>query len=213
MDGRQFNWPALCVGAIVAAYWWRVLRMAYKMRRKTGRAANFVPAEPLGKILRVIWQPIVLIWIAQPLAMGFGARSPGFLSHRCTGVLILRWIAVAVAAVAFVLTRICWKKMGKSWRMGIDPNERTTLVVTGPYAYVRNPIYALSNVLMVATAVVVPAPLMLAAAAVHLLLLQWEVRREERHLSQIHGAEYDRYRAAVGRFFPRSFQGYVPRSS
>jgi protein-S-isoprenylcysteine O-methyltransferase Ste14 len=54
---------------------------------------------------------------------------------------------------------------------------------------------------------------MIAAAAVHLLLLQWEARREERHLSQIHGAEYDQYRAAVGRFFPRSLAGYPPHSS
>jgi len=211
MGARQINWPALCVGAIVAAYWWRVLCMAYKMRRRTGRAANFVPAEPVGKILRVIWQPIVWIWIAVPIAVGLGVKSPRWLTPMYD-LLILRWTAVFVAAVAFTLTRICWKQMGKSWRMGIDPNERTALVVTGPYAYVRNPIYALSNVLMVATAVVVPTPLMLAAAAVHLLLLQWEARREERHLSEIHGAEYDRYRAAVGRFFPRSFVGY-PHSS
>jgi protein-S-isoprenylcysteine O-methyltransferase Ste14 len=212
MGGREINWPALCVGAIIAAYWWRVLRMAYKMRRQTGRAANFVPAEPIGKILRVIWQPIVWMWIAGPIAAGFGVRSPRLLTPMYD-LSIIRWIAVAIAAVAFALTRICWKQMGKSWRMGIDPNERTSLIVTGPYAYVRNPIYALSNVLMVATAVAVPTPLMIFAAAVHLLLLQWEARREERHLSQILGAEYDQYRAAVGRFVPRSLQGYPPHSS
>jgi protein-S-isoprenylcysteine O-methyltransferase Ste14 len=211
MGDRQINWPALCVGLIVAAYWWRVLRMAYKMRQKTGRAANFVPAEPVGKILRLIWQPIVWIWIAVPIIVGLGVKSPRWLAPMYDFP-ILRWAAVFFAAVAFALTRICWKKMGKSWRMGIDPNERTTLVITGPFAYVRNPIYALSNVLMVATAVAVPTQLMIAAAFVHLLLLQWEVRREERHLSEIHGAEYDRYRAAVGRFFPRSLQGY-PHSS
>jgi protein-S-isoprenylcysteine O-methyltransferase Ste14 len=206
------DWPAFCVGGIVAMYWWRVLRMAYKMRQKTGRAANFVPGEWIGKLLRIVWQPIVVIWIAGPLLMGFGVRSPRLLAPIYDG-LIIRCIAVAVAWIAFVLTRICWRRMGKSWRMGIDPNERTSLVITGPYAYVRNPIYALSIVLMIATVVIVPAPLMIVAGAVHLLLLQWEVRREERHLSQIHGAEYDHYRAAVGRFFPRSFQGYVPRSS
>jgi protein-S-isoprenylcysteine O-methyltransferase Ste14 len=212
MDTNRINWPSLSVGAIVAAYWWRVLRMAYKMRRKTGRGANFVPAERTGKLLRTIWQPIVWIWIAQPLATGLGVRSPKFLAPLYNNPFI-QWPALTIAAIAFILTRICWKQMGKSWRMGIDPNERTALIITGPYAYVRNPIYALSVVLMLATAVVVPTPLMLIAAAIHLLLLQWEARREEQHLSQIHGEQYDQYRAAVGRFFPRSFQGYASHSA
>src|ERR1700722_6821910 len=104
------DWPAFWVGVIVAMYWWRVVRMAYKMRQKTGRAANFVPSEWIGRFLPIVGQPIVVVWIAQPLLMGFGVRSPPFLSPIYDG-LILRFIAVVVALVAFVLTRICWKRM------------------------------------------------------------------------------------------------------
>jgi len=179
--------------------------MAYKMRQKTGRAANFVPAEPLGKFLRLLWQPVVWIWIALPFFNALILKPPQALQPIYFFPAI-QWAAVVLAVLALAATRICWKRMGKSWRMGIDPAERTTLVVTGPYAYVRHPIYALSSVLMVATVTAVPAPLMIAVAVVHLLLLQWEARREERHLSAIHGPQYDRYCRRVGRFLPRTFR-------
>ncbi len=45
---------------------------------------------------------------------------------------------------------------------------------------------------------------MLAAATVHLVFLQWEARREEIFLIDLHGPAYSNYSQCVGRFFPRS---------
>ncbi len=194
--------PALVVGLVVAAYWWRVVRMAAKMRRRIGRAANAVPAEPVGRAVRGVWLPVVLAWVAVPLYVAFAAR-PTVPLRPAYGLAPVRWAAAAGVVVGYVATRACWRRMGKSWRMGIDPGERTALVVTGPYAHVRHPIYALSSGMMVATVVAVPSPPLAVAAAVHLLLLQWEARREEAHLARAHGPAYDSYRAGVGRFVPR----------
>jgi protein-S-isoprenylcysteine O-methyltransferase Ste14 len=88
--------------------------------------------------------------------------------------------------------------------MGIDPSERTTLVFTGPYAWVRHPIYALSLMMMLATMLALPSPLMLTAGVTHLALLVWEARREEHYLAALHGATYRQYCSRVGRFVPRS---------
>jgi protein-S-isoprenylcysteine O-methyltransferase Ste14 len=204
---RVCDLPCLAVGIILVAYWFRVARMAYKMRRKTGRAANFIPTEKLGRLLRIIWQPVIIAWIGLPLAAAFKVPAHPMeipLFHS----VILQWTGVAVAVFAYVCTRLCWTRMGKSWRMGIDPGETTELVFTGPYAYVRHPIYALSSLLMVATILILPSALMLAVAVIHLLLLQWEARREERNLSRVHGQQYDQYRAQVGRFIPVSLRPY-----
>jgi protein-S-isoprenylcysteine O-methyltransferase Ste14 len=207
------DWPALAVGLIVAAYWFRVMRMAAKMRRKTGNAANLVPAEPLGRALRIIWQPVVWTWIACPLFTAWNSNSRASLLRPIYDIPLLQWLAVAVAILAYAATRLCWKRMGKSWRMGIDPAEKTSLVFTGPYAFVRHPIYALSSALMVATVAAVPSPLMMIAAALHLLLLQWEARREEQNLCRIHGRQYEDYRSRTGRFIPRLRRGYTPSPS
>lgn len=203
----RINYPDLIIGLIMAIYWWRVLRMAYKMRRQTGRAANFIPAETLGRALRFIWQPVVWIWVTHPLISAFSS-TPFWLVQPVFNAGFVRWLAVALAIAAFAATRMCWKRMGRNWRMGIDPTEQTQLIVTGAFAYVRNPIYALSNILMLCTMIVLSTPLMLFAGVLHILLLQWESRREETHLLQTHGEQYRRYRSAVGRFVPRGFRPY-----
>jgi protein-S-isoprenylcysteine O-methyltransferase Ste14 len=123
--------------------------------------------------------------------------QPIFLSSA------VAWAAVALAIAAYVLTWICWKKMGKSWRMGIDPNEKTQLIVSGPYERVRHPIYALSSLLMISTVLAYPTPLMILIGLIHLLLLQMEARREEGYLARVHGPVYEQYCRQVGRFWPR----------
>jgi protein-S-isoprenylcysteine O-methyltransferase Ste14 len=198
---------ALCIALIVGFYWARVLKLVYKTRKQTGRAANFLPPELLGRVLRILWYPTVAIWIAEPFAIAFGLAPIRFLR------LIIHWpivsmLAVIIAFAALVATMICWRKMGTSWRMGIDPGEKTQLVCTGPYAYVRHPIYALSSLLMLASVIAVPTPLMVIVGFIHLIFLQWEARREEMYLLKTHGENYAAYLRHVGRFFPRCLSPY-----
>jgi protein-S-isoprenylcysteine O-methyltransferase Ste14 len=206
-------WPALAVCIIVAFYWGRVLHLAAKARRQDGHAAHFIPPEPLGRVLRLIWFPVVALWIAIPLLIGTAARlppriffAPIYLNYP------VATIGVIITAAALAATLVCWKRMGRDWRMGIDPAERTRLIVTGPYAYVRHPIYALSQLMMLGTVIAVPAPAMTGLALLHILLLQWEARREEAHLLRVQGEQYSRYMGQVGRFLPRSRTPYVPTS-
>ena len=202
------DWPALCAGGIVGAYWARVLRLVFKARRATGRAANIVPPEPLGRLLRIAWYPTVVAWIAVPFYVAFfDVKAPAAL-RRLYYAPFSQWVGVTLAFAALGATLVCWKRMGTSWRMGIDPGEKTRLIVTGPYAYVRHPIYALSSLLMLATVLVVPAAAMIVVAVIHLSFLQWEARREERHLIGVHGPQYEAYRRRVGRFVPRTLTPY-----
>ena len=116
---------------------------------------------------------------------------------------MLAWAALGIAIIAFVVTWICWRNMGKSWRMGIDPNEKTQLILSGPYSYVRHPIYGLSQVLVLMTVLIFPSPLMIVVAMIHVLFMQWEVRREDVYLVSAHGEAYARYQENVRRFLPR----------
>ena len=202
----MYRVPILLIGLIVAAYWGRVLRMARKARQKTGRAANFLPPEPVGRLLRILWVPVVLMWVIHPFVTATLPHSIRLLRPFIASPW-LAWPAAALVAVCFQASRACWRTMGSNWRMGIDPSERTSLVIGGAFAYVRHPIYALSQAMMLACVIAVPSPLMIAAGLSHVLLLQWEARREERHLCLVHGDEYRRYSAQVARFIP------LPRKS
>jgi len=194
---------ALLLGLVIAPYWGRVVRMAQKARRKTGRAANFLPAEPIGRVLRIIWMPVVVLWVAHPFLTACVAHPPAAL-RPLWQTAWAGFTGAALAAFCFLATRACWKAMGAHWRMGIDPAERTTLLIDGPFAYVRHPIYALSQAMMLATVIAIPSPLMIALALLHISLMQWEAAREEKYLAQIYGKQYMDYRARVGRFIPRT---------
>ena len=52
--------------------------------------------------------------------------------------------------------------MGDSWRIGVDPEERTALVTSGPFRLVRNPIY--SAMLPTVLGLVLMVPSVLAVA-------------------------------------------------
>lgn len=197
----SYRIATFALGLLIGGYWLRVMRMAHKARRRTGRAANVLPPEPVGRLLRLLWTPIVLIWIGQPLVAALARTSPVALRPVWANAWVA-WAGVLVAGASFWLTRICWRTMGTNWRMGIDPAERTSLVVNGPFQYVRHPIYALSQLMMLAVVAAVPSPLMIAAAALHLLLLQWEARREEQYMLRTHGEAYSTYCTRVGRFLP-----------
>jgi protein-S-isoprenylcysteine O-methyltransferase Ste14 len=190
--------------------------MVKRAPKVSGHGANLVPPEKLGRVLRFIWMPVILLWLVLPFAafiVKYRQRFPEELQR----VLQLnnyhipiwaRWAAAALAVTSLLATFVCWRRMGKSWRMGIDPKDKTQLVFSGPFAYVRHPIYGLSSLLMMCTMIVVPSVLMIAAGVIHLVLLQWEARREEQHLIRLHGEEYVRYAQRTGRFFPRSLRAY-----
>ncbi len=206
------SWPPLLVGLMLLVYWLRVLQLVARTRVNVGRAANIIPPESLGRIVRIVWFPVVVLWILVPLVTPFLVNAPPILrpARALYDSKLMGWSAVALAAAAFAATWVCWIRMGTSWRIGIDPNERTQLIFSGPYAYVRHPIYALSSVLMFCAVAAMPSALNLVVAALHLLFLQWEARREERYLRSLHGEAYANYASRVGRFFPRSLGAQAP---
>ncbi|NKY60922.1 isoprenylcysteine carboxylmethyltransferase family protein [Nocardia flavorosea] len=110
-------------------------------------------------------------------------------------------VVLAVAGVA--ATFAAQLAMGASWRIGVDDTERTGLVTTGVFAYVRNPIFAAMLATFAGLALMVPN---LVAAVGYVLLLagvQAQIRAvEEPYLQHIHGRAYADYTARVGRFVP-----------
>jgi protein-S-isoprenylcysteine O-methyltransferase Ste14 len=93
--------------------------------------------------------------------------------------------------------------MGDSWRAGVDPDERTTLVTSGPFGWVRNPILSCVLITCVGLFAMVPTVVGFLGLAAVTLANQLLVRLvEEPHLRRVHGERYLRYAASVGRFLP-----------
>ena len=198
--------PALIAGVCLLVYWGTVVAKAVRFARKEAHDANVIPRERTGRALRVIWLPLIVAWCVQPWLQ---VTSDDPTAARQLGGFAVggAFMGAVVCIVATVATFSCWREMGKSWRIGIDPREKTQLVFTGAYRFVRHPIYALSILLIAGTLATTPTVAMLGIALLHIALLQIEARREEAYLLEKHGETYADYRTRVGRFLPRSISG------
>ena len=112
-------------------------------------------------------------------------------------------VGIALYVVGLAGTLVAQIAMGTSWRIGIDESERTELVTDGPFAVVRNPIFAAMLPTSLGLTLMVPSWVAFAGLAALFAALELQVRVvEEPYLRRIHGARYSDYAARVGRFLP-----------
>jgi len=112
-------------------------------------------------------------------------------------------VGTALALTGIIATFVAQVAMGTAWRVGVDPDERTDLVMRWPFTLVRNPIFTAMGVTASGLTLMVPSVLALASFVVLLWALRYQVVVvEEPYLKRLHGAQYDAYAARVGRFLP-----------
>ncbi|MGB2711647.1 MAG: isoprenylcysteine carboxylmethyltransferase family protein [Conexibacter sp.] len=141
------------------------------------------------------------------LAIGFAAPLLALLDLvepiAAFDTTVLHVAGAALAVAGIVTTFIAQVAMGASWRIGVDPAERTSLVTTGPFALVRNPIFAAMLPTAFGLTLMVPSWIALVGLAGLVLTLELQVRAvEEPYLLTVHGDAYASYAARVGRFVP-----------
>jgi protein-S-isoprenylcysteine O-methyltransferase Ste14 len=111
---------------------------------------------------------------------------------------------IALAVCGLAATLYAQLDMGDSWRVGVDTRETTTLVRTGAFRLIRNPIFAGMLVFTLGETLLAPNPVGIAVFTVFLVAVQISVRTvEEPYLREMHGDAYRDYTASVGRFVPR----------
>jgi protein-S-isoprenylcysteine O-methyltransferase Ste14 len=110
---------------------------------------------------------------------------------------------LVLALTGFAATLAAQTGMGASWRIGVDPDERTDLVTGGVFAHVRNPIFTAMVAAQAGVALMVPTWVGLLALVALVVAVQLQVRSiEEPHLLRVHGDAYAGYAARTGRFLP-----------
>lgn len=161
-----------------------------------GLSADASWAELLAAALLVLG---LTLGVAAPVLALAGAVEP-IAALDTTAVNVL---GLLLAVSGLVLTFAAQLAMGDSWRIGVDPEERTRLVTDGPFALVRNPIYCAMAPTVLGLALMVPSVAAVAALACLVAGVELQVRLvEEPHLLRAHGEEYAAYAARVGRFLP-----------
>lgn len=169
---------------------------------RTGDGGNRRSLRPDGSLewwaLAVADIGYLMVGVVAPLADLAGLPPLAVIDHP-----MVRGLGAAVAVLGIVVAFGAQLSLGESWRIGIDEAERTTLVTTGAFRVVRDPIFAAVIVAFLGIALMVPNPVAIAGMVIIVIGIQLQVRLvEEPYLRRSHGVAYTDYAARVGRFLP-----------
>jgi protein-S-isoprenylcysteine O-methyltransferase Ste14 len=140
----------------------------------------------IGALLVYVFFPSILAWAAFPL--------PSWL----------RWLGAGVAAAALLLLAWVQWSLGKNFNTTLHLREEHSLVVSGPYRWVRHPMYTALFLLGVGFLLLtanwfVGVPLIVAIPAI----VAVRVANEEAMMIEQFGDQYRVYMQRTGRFLPR----------
>jgi protein-S-isoprenylcysteine O-methyltransferase Ste14 len=177
------------------------LRTAIQIRRTGSSGIHSLGGSPGSTewLAGVSFVLALVLGFAAPLLALLGIVEP-VAALDTTGPHVAG-IALALAGIA--ATFLAQLAMGASWRIGVDPEERTALVTAGPFALVRNPIFSAMTPAALGLVLLVPSWLALLGFAGLVLAIELQVRAvEEPYLLRAHRGAYATYAARVGRFVP-----------
>jgi protein-S-isoprenylcysteine O-methyltransferase Ste14 len=187
---------ALYVVWAILAFGWRTV----VQHRRTGDTGLRLHAEVntpqwWAKIGFVI---AIVIGCAAPIAAVAGLGNLHVLDRRW-----LQLAGVLVTVIGIALTIVAQFAMADSWRIGVDPTERTQLVTAGPFAVVRNPIFTAMFVTATGLSMTIPNVISVVGLVALIVALEVQVRLvEEPYLLTAQGDAYRAYAGSVGRFAP-----------
>ena len=136
----------------------------------------------------------LIAWMVDPSSMAWsGVSLPVWL----------RWTGVGLIALAGGLLVWTFRCLGRNLTDTVVTRQNHTLVLHGPYRWVRHPFYDAAALLMVAISLIAANWFLFVAGVAAFSLLIIRTRTEEQNLVARFGVSYRTYMEQTGRFLPR----------
>jgi protein-S-isoprenylcysteine O-methyltransferase Ste14 len=191
----MYRWVVLAVAAAALS-----ISMTYRWRahRAGGRIARRLEGQALILFRLLFALPLYASLVAYVIEPRWMAWSSFVVPPA------VRWAAAALAVAVLPVLAWVFRHLGRNVSETVLTKEGQTLVTTGPYAWVRHPLYAAAGALLLAVGLVAANGFLLGLAGCTMAAVRYlVVPREERELAARFGAAYEAYRSRTGVFFPR----------
>jgi protein-S-isoprenylcysteine O-methyltransferase Ste14 len=180
-----------------------VVQTAISLRyvRRAGADATIVRRRAEGVPLTVA---IAVSYLAYGVTFVAYLVNPGWMAWSVVAVAPwLRWAGVVPLSLGG-----CWMiwalhHIGENLTVSIDTKEEHALITSGPYRWVRHPLYTGGMVESVGVCLVMANWFVAISAGLFWSLLAMRTPMEERNLVETFGDEYRQYMERVGRFVPK----------
>lgn len=155
----------------------------------TSRIAGLLGLVGFIAVLGYAIQPDWLAWAALPLPLW------------------PRWAGVGIALLGFALLQWAQNTLGKSWSDTPRMIQGQALVTSGPYQFIRHPIYT-AFLLILGSTLLVSANWLIGLAWIGMTMLEIASRVgfEETLMLEYFGEQYREYMKRTGRLLPRLLQ-------
>jgi protein-S-isoprenylcysteine O-methyltransferase Ste14 len=165
-------------------------RTGEKLDRRQEGLFILATLRPLGA---AFWSGLIT-WMISPAWMSWSAMPiPAWL----------RWTGVGVVIAAVGLLVWTFRTLGSNLTDTVVTRQNHTLVVHGPYRWVRHPFYDCAALLTTGISLASANWFLLGTGITVMALLIIRTRIEERNLLARFGGEYQAYMERTGRFLPR----------
>ena len=114
----------------------------------------------------------------------------------------LRWAGVGLALIAGLLLVWMFRTLGRNLTDTVVTRKQHTLVTTGPYRWVRHPLYSSTALIILGNSLAMANWFFFMAGCLAFLLLVIRTRKEEENLTARFGDDYRNYMQRTGRFVP-----------
>lgn len=178
-----------------------LLNVAISARyRARARRAETIPRRAEGATLAGLRVAVALPLL---LAVVTYVLAPGWLPGSVSLPAALRRLGVALGLVAAPLNAWILATLGDNVTETVLTKRAHQLVVSGPYRWVRHPLYLAGLLMLAGIALAAANGLIAAFAAVLFVFLRWMVvPREEAELGARFGKAYDAYRSTTRALLP-----------
>ena len=180
---------------LIAFYTFYIAKLVIQKKQsiKTNQMGMGNKSKKVLVIERIMSIATVLVIVAE-VASIFLVKHYLPLPVRIAGIVL-----GASGVLFFALATVTMKS---SWRVGI-PEEKTTLVTSGIYAWSRNPAFVGFDLLYVGICMVFFNITLLIISLWAAVMLHLQILQEEVHMEKMCGAEYREYRARTMRYLGR----------
>ena len=161
-----------------------------KLDRRQEGVLILATLRPLGA---VFWFG-VLAWMINPRWMAWSSIAMPVWS---------RWAGVALLVTGAALLVWTFRSLGKNLTDTVVTRAAHTLVVHGPYRWIRHPLYSSAALLIAALALITANWFLLGIGVAVLCVIVMRTRIEEENLVARFGDGYQKYMDRTGRFLPR----------
>jgi len=196
VNNRALLALVLHVAYLTAAFGWRTM----VHRRRTGDSGfRWQRHDLVARVSGALFAAAILVGTLGVTLVAFSVTE---LWAPLVGTAAFT-VALIVFAAGCIVTLLAQSHIGASWRIGVDPAERTEIVTDGLFGWARNPIF--TGMVTAAVGLALLAPTLLTALSVLMLVIavRVQVRSVEEPYLLTAMPGWPAYAKRVGRFVPR----------